>query len=129
MSPHCPTTPLKLLSCLHLMAVASQPVLAGQMLVGHPGMGDVHGMVGEAVAWLSLAMLGFGLVSLWAGRLAGLAVAALAVLFALAGLQVHAGHNGYLALHVPLGSFLLVASILMTLWLFREAGRSDPARS
>jgi hypothetical protein len=36
---------------------------------------------------------------------------------ALAGLQVHAGHNAYFGLHFPLGSFILAASVVIAIWL------------
>lgn len=120
MSPHSPTTPLKLLACLHLAAVSVQPVLAGQYLVGNPSAMDIHGTLGEMVAWLGLAQGVFACICWWTGRLRRVPVLIFIALFALAGLQVHAGHNDYLALHIPLGSLLLAASALMTVWMLRQ---------
>lgn len=117
MSPHSPTTLLKLLACLHLGAVSVQPVLAGQYFVGNPSAMDFHGALGELVAWLGLAQGAIACICGWTGRLGRRPVLVFIGLFMLAGLQVHAGHNGYLALHIPLGSFLLVASALATIWL------------
>lgn len=119
MSPHSLTTPLKLLACLHLLVVACQPILAGQYLIGHELGVQFHGQFGELAAWLALAQVAFAVACWWTGRLFIGPTLGFVSLFALVGLQVHAGHNGYLALHVPLGSFLLVASTLMTIWIVR----------
>ena len=120
MSPYSPFIPLKLLACLLLTAIAIQPVLAGQYFVGHPSALELHSQLGELVAWLALAQAGLAGICRWSGRLRRAPTLVFVGIFGLAGLQVHAGHNGYLALHIPLGSFILAISTLTTIWLLRQ---------
>ncbi len=115
---------LKLLACLHLAAVSAQPVLAGQHFGGSSFAMGIHGPLGELVAWLGLGQAVLACLCGWTGRLGRGPVLVFVGLFGLAGLQVHAGHNGYLALHIPLGSFLLAASALVTVRLLRHDDRT-----
>ncbi len=111
---------LKTLACTHVVFLAIQPVLAGQYFTGSPDALQFHGSLGEFAAWVGLAQ---ALAALICWRFAGLGpwttVSFLAI-FALDGLQVHAGHAAMLALHIPLGTGLLAVSLALTLWLLRQ---------
>jgi hypothetical protein len=113
-------TGLKIAACAHLAALALQPILAGQIFGSLPDAVAIHGMVGETAAWLALAQAGFALASWFCKVLNPWASGAFVAIFALDGLQVHAGHAKALPLHIPLGAGLLAVSLVLTLWLLRR---------
>lgn len=111
---------LKVSACLHLAAVALQPVLAGRHFGGDAWAMSIHGPLGETAAWLALVQAAIAILAAVRQWLPPLAAAACVAIFALDGLQVHFGHARTLALHIPLGASILALSLVLTLWLFRR---------
>jgi hypothetical protein len=120
---------LKITACVHLAALALQPVLAGQIFGGHPDAATIHGMVGETAAWLALAQACLALLCWFYKLLNPWASAAFMAIFALDGLQVHAGHAKALTVHIPLGASLLAISLVLTLWLLNQTTSANPVRA
>jgi hypothetical protein len=112
---------LRLLSVCHLLAVAIQPVLAGQYLSGRPEALGIHAAIGETVAWLALTLALLALIYWRKGWLSRWTAGGFVLIFALDGLQLHMGYAKSLAVHIPLGTFILVLSFAMTAWLWRHA--------
>lgn len=105
----------------------AQAVLAGQFFAGNSGAMLSHSFLGEAAAWLALLLVFLGGLCVWRGILSRPWMIVFLALFALVGLQVHAGHGGALSLHIPLGAALLAASTTLTVWLMWRKTTSSGA--
>lgn len=116
--------PLRLLVTGHLVAVLAQPVLAGRFLTGDVDAIAVHGAVGSSLAAAGLVLVVAASVYVLAGRGRVWVAPAAVVLFLAEGVQIGAGYTRNLALHVPLGVTVVVASVLLAIWVWTpSAGR------
>lgn len=117
--------PLRLLVTVHLVAVLAQPVLAGRFLTGDVDAITVHGRIGGSLAAVGIVLIALTLLYVLAGR-GRLWVAPVAVVLFLAdGIQIGAGYARNLALHIPLGVTIVVASVLLAIWVWSpSAGRA-----
>ncbi len=123
-----PTLTLWLLRAVigvHLLVVLAQPVLAGWYLTGDVDAITVHGVLGSGLAVLGLFTIAATLLYVLGGR-GRLWVAPVGVVLFLAdGIQIGAGYERNLGLHVPLGVAIIVASVLLTVWAWSpSAGRA-----
>ncbi|HVL85799.1 MAG TPA: hypothetical protein VM367_16150, partial [Pseudonocardia sp.] len=101
-----------------LLAVLAQPVLAGRYLTGDVDAIAVHRAVGSGLAALGLVTIGAALLHVTAGR-GPLWVLPVAVGYFLAlGLQLGMGFARQMRLHVPLGSVLVVGTVLLAIWVW-----------
>ncbi|GAA3244451.1 hypothetical protein GCM10017691_50520 [Pseudonocardia petroleophila] len=116
--------PLRLLVTGHLVAVLAQPVLAGRFLTGDVDAIAVHGAVGSSLAAAGLVLVVAASVYVLAGRGRVWVAPAAVVLLLAEGVQIGAGYTRNLALHVPLGVTVVVASVLLAIWVWTpSAGR------
>jgi hypothetical protein len=111
---------LKLLAGAHAGGAALQPVLAGQYLSGHPEALAFHALLGETIGWMAIGQALLALLCWWNGSLRIWAAAVLVLIFAMDGLQIHAGYAKSLDLHIPLGAGILAVSFAMTFWVWRQ---------
>lgn len=120
---------LRVVLATHLLAVLAQPVLAGLYLTGDVDAIGWHGDVGSLLAALALLVVAAALSYVLAGR-GGWWVLAVAVLLFLAdGYQIGAGFERALAIHIPLGVLIVLASVLFTAWSWTPfASRARGAR-
>src|SRR3990170_963875 len=109
---------LKVIASVHVSVLALQPVLAGQYFGGRLEAMAAHGTLGETAAWLAIAQALLALLCWQCKALSLWAAGVFLAIFALDGLQVHAGHAKSLTLHIPLGTALLAVSFALTLWLW-----------
>jgi len=124
MTPRSLLLGLKVIASVHVSLLALQPVLAGQYFGGRLEAMAAHGTLGETAAWLAILQ---ALLALFCWRCKALsfwAAGAFLIIFALDGVQIHAGHAKTLTLHIPLGAALLAVSFALTLWLWCQG----PAR-
>jgi hypothetical protein len=119
---------LKLLALALLAALIVQPILAGQHFAGHPHALQFHGAVGDAAAWRALAQAIIAGLCWYRGAMRLSAALTFLLIFALVGLQLHAGYVRTLSLHIPLGAGLLALSVVTTIWLWRWPTLRAPAR-
>jgi hypothetical protein len=104
----------------HLVLVLVQPVLTGLFLTGDVDAITAHGLVGSALAAVSLAAVAATLLHvLRRGKLWVLPAAVL--LFLATGAQVGLGYARALQAHVPLGVAIAAASVLLTAWAWSAA--------
>jgi signal transduction histidine kinase len=117
--------PLRIVITVHLLMVLAQPWLAGQFLTGDVDAIAVHGLVGSLLAAVGLVVIATTLIYVLGGR-GKLWVAPVAVaLFLADGFQIGAGFARNLALHIPLGVAIIVASVLLAVWVWSpSAGRA-----
>ena len=120
---------LRVVLATHLLAVLAQPVLAGLYLTGDVDAIGWHGDVGSLLAAVALLVVAAALSYVLAGR-GGWWVLAVAVLLFLAdGYQIGAGFERALAIHIPLGVLIVLASVLFTAWSWTPfASRARGAR-
>jgi hypothetical protein len=117
--------PLRIVITVHLLMVLAQPWLAGQFLTGDVDAIAVHGLVGSLLAAVGLVVVAATLLYVIGGR-GAVRVAPVAVaLFLADGFQIGAGFARDLALHIPLGVAIVVASVLLAAWVWSpSAGRA-----
>jgi hypothetical protein len=114
---------------LNLLAVLVQPVLAGRYLTGEVDAIGTHAAVGSGLAALGLLTAGLALLHVVAGRGAPWVLLAAVGLFLALGFQIGMGYARAMAVHVPLGVGIVLASVLLTagVWSRRLAVRRPRA--
>lgn len=122
---------LRITLLLHASLVVAQPILAGYFLSGDADAMNVHSPIGSTL-WM-LSMIQFVAAALYwlvgGGRIwpALLTVA----LFFAEFVQLIFGALQNFAVHVPLGTAIVVTVVWMTVWSFRPAarrGRKEPLK-
>lgn len=111
---------LRVLATAHALLVLLQPVSIGQYLSGLYDWLGVHAfgssMVILSAMLLSVVAIGYALTG---GRLWAVAVGP--ALFLAEGLQIGMGYQRNLALHVPLGVAIVVATLVFAGWSWSRA--------
>jgi hypothetical protein len=116
---------LRLTLLLHAVLVAAQPILAGYFLAGDVDAMAWHGPIGSSLFLIAMIQL-VAAVLYWRpgrGRLwpalvtLGLIVAELT--------QVVFGYLQNFAVHVPLGTAIVITVLWMTVWSFRSSARQE----
>jgi hypothetical protein len=117
--PNWPTGVLRSVVAVQALLVFAQAALVGQFLSGNAAALEWHERNAELVQLLSLVQLVAAIVA-WrrGGRAWPVPVSALLVLAV--GIQVGAGYNRELALHVPLGVAILGFSVWLVAGLRRK---------
>jgi len=108
--------PLRIVFVLHLLAVVTQAVLAGQFLSGADGLVVVHESTGWAVVALGLVQVILAVVV--RARVAIILPSALIFLGEV--LQVGTGYLRFLGVHVPLGVLIAGGLAALAAWMFRS---------
>ncbi|GAB2598977.1 hypothetical protein [Kribbella endophytica] len=111
---------LRIVLLLHAGLVIAQPVLAGYFLSGEADAMDAHGPIGSTV-WM-VAMLQFVVAVLyWRPGHGRLWPALVTILLFLAEMtQMVFGYLQNFAVHVPLGTAIVVTVVALTIWSFRQ---------
>jgi hypothetical protein len=116
---------LRLTLLLHAVLVAAQPILAGYFLAGDVDAMAWHGPIGSSLFLIAMIQL-VAAVLYWRpgrGRLwpafvtLGLIVAELT--------QLIFGYQQNFAVHVPLGTAIVITVLWMTVWSFRSSARQE----
>jgi len=114
---------LRITLLLHAGLVVAQPILAGYFLSGDVDAMNVHGPIGSTLWMVSMiqfvAAFFYWLVG--GGRIWPLLLSV--VLFLAEFVQLTYGYLQNFAVHVPLGTAIVVAVVWMTIWSFRPAAR------
>ena len=114
---------LRITLLLHAGLVVAQPILAGYFLAGEVDAMDAHGPIGSTLWMVSMIQLVAALFYWLAGggRIWPLLVTV--VLFLAEFVQLTYGYLQNFAVHVPLGTAIVVTVVWMTVWSFRPAAR------
>ena len=99
-----------------LLAVLTQPVLAGRYLTGDVDAIVVHGLVGTFIVLGALIIFGVALAYSLAGRGTWWALPVSVLLVVVVGVQAAVGFIGLLEWHIPLGVVIVTSSVLLTAW-------------
>jgi hypothetical protein len=114
---------LRIVLLLHAGLVVAQPILAGYFLSGEVDAMNVHSPIGSTL-WM-LTMIQFVVALLYwlagGGRIWPLLLTV--ALFFAEFIQLIFGSLQNFAVHVPLGTAIVVAVVWMTVWSFRPAAR------
>jgi cytochrome b561 len=114
---------LRILLVIHAVLVAAQPILAGYFLSGEVDAMSWHGSIGSSLFLIATVQL-IAAILYWrpgGGRAwpafvtLGLIVAELT--------QVVFGYAQNFAVHVPLGTAIVITVLWMTVWSFRSSAR------
>lgn len=114
---------LRTILLLHAALVVMQPILAGYFLSGDSDAMDVHGPIGSTL-WMVTMFQFVAAVLYWrpgGGRLWPALVTL--VLFFAEFVQLTFGYLQNFAVHVPLGTAIVISVVLMTVWSFRSSAR------
>jgi hypothetical protein len=114
---------LRIVLVLHASLVVAQPILAGYFLSGEVDAIDIHGPIGSSLWMISLIQFVVAMFY-WrpgGGRLwpAGVTI----LLFFAEFLQLIFGYAQNFAIHVPLGTAIVVGVVTLTIWSFRPSAR------
>lgn len=110
---------LQVVVVVHLLVTLAQPVLAGLYLDGDVDAIAVHAFLGAMLATVAMVMVAAALAHSVAVRGRWWLPVAATALFLADGYQIGAGYERTLALHVPLGVGILLASVALT-WAVRR---------
>lgn len=107
----------------HAALIVAQPILAGYFLSGNVDAMNIHGPIGSSV-WL-LALMQFVAAAIYwlgsGGRIWPTLVTA--GLFVAEFVQLVFGYQQNFAVHVPLGTAIVITVVWMTVWSFRPTAR------
>jgi hypothetical protein len=114
---------LRIVLLLHSGLVVAQPILAGYFLSGEVDAMDVHSPIGSTL-WM-MSMIQFVVAALYwlAGGGRSWPMLLTVVLFFAEFVQLVFGSLQNFAVHVPLGTAIVVTVVWMTVWSFRPAAR------
>jgi hypothetical protein len=107
----------------HVLAVLTQPVLAGMFLTGDVDAIDVHAAMASALGLLCLACAGISIGYVTAGRGRIWILPALLALFTVETGQIIVGYQRALQVHIPGGVLIVVSSVLLAVWVWSPAAR------
>lgn len=103
--------------------VVAQPVLAGQYLAGSYDAINWHELGGLLMMVAAVGAFALAVVHAGLGRGPVWPVALLIVLFLAQGFQIGMGYARTLAIHVPLGVFILATVLALGAWVWSPAAR------
>ncbi len=114
---------LRIFLLVHAAVVVAQPILAGYFLSGEADAMAWHSPLGSSLFLLTMLQLVAALLYFWPGGgrpwaaliTVGLVVAELT--------QVVFGHQQNFAVHVPLGTAIVITAVWMAVWSFRSNAR------
>jgi hypothetical protein len=114
---------LRIVLLLHAGLVVAQPILAGYFLSGDVDAMNAHGPIGSTL-WMVTMIQFVAALFYWlagGGRIGPLLLTV--VLFFAEFVQLTFGYLQNFAVHVPLGTAIVVTVVWMTVWSFRPAAR------
>jgi hypothetical protein len=112
-------TALRLVACVHAVAICLQPVFAGIYLNGSGAAMRMHEPTGLALTFTGLLQL--LIATIWwrsGGRL--LAPVATLLITLGEGFEVAMGYTRQLAIHIPLGIALVGGAVAFAVWTTRQ---------
>jgi polyferredoxin len=115
---------LRILATGHALLVLSQPISIGQYLSGVYDWLGVHAMAASAVIITAMVLSVSTIVYALSGGRAWTAAVG-PVLFLTEGLQIGMGYQRNLALHLPLGVLIVVATLAFAGWTWSR-GAAHP---
>lgn len=119
---------LRTVTTLFLLAVLAQPVLAGLYLSGEWDALGLHSGNAVLVESLSFFLLLAALAYWLTGRGRGRVPIAAALLWFATAMQAGFGYGRQFGLHIPFGVALVTASVLFTIWVWRQGARTPRRR-
>ncbi|MEU6645377.1 hypothetical protein ABZ863_22875 [Saccharomonospora sp. NPDC046836] len=108
---------------LGTICVLAQPVLAGGYLSGTFDFLGYHESNAHIISGLLVLQAAAGVAYLVAGRGSAIPLVFTVVQFAAVGLQTGMGYSRQLAVHIPLGVFIVLMSLHLCVWVFRPVAR------
>jgi hypothetical protein len=114
---------LRITLLLHAGLLVAQPILAGYFLSGDVDAMNVHGPIGSTVWMVSMIQFAAAVLYWLAGGGRVWPTVVTAVLFFAEFVQLTFGYLQNFAVHVPLGTAIIVTVVWMTVWSFRPTAR------
>jgi hypothetical protein len=114
---------LRLALLPHAALIVAQPILAGYFLAGNVDAMNIHGPIGSSVWLLALIQL-VAAAFYWlggGGRIWPTVVTA--ALFVAEFVQLVFGYQQNFAVHIPLGTAIVITVVWMAVWSFRPTAR------
>lgn len=105
---------------IQFIQLAMQPILAGMFLNGQYSALSTHSSSGGILMVTGFLQIGAAVLLWRPGRIAGWPIGAAVALLVAELVQLTAGHSRAMALHLPLGVALVIASLLLTGWAWRK---------
>jgi hypothetical protein len=119
---------LRLVAVTHATTAFLQPVLAGSYLSGSSGAIRGHSALAGVVGTIAVVQLLSATIYWRAGGRVWPLVTAAAIL-TIEGYQMTLGFSRSLALHIPIGVLILLATCAFAIWTFQPAARRPRGRA
>ncbi|WP_405069169.1 hypothetical protein OG558_05020 [Kribbella sp. NBC_01510] len=121
--PRASLVSLRIVLVLHAALIVAQPILAGYFLSGNVDAMNIHGPIGSSV-WL-VALIQFVVAAIYwlGGGGRSWPTVLTAVLFVAEFVQLVFGYQRNFAVHIPLGTAIVITVVWMTVWSFRPTAR------
>ena len=121
--PRASLVSLRIVLVLHAALIVAQPILAGYFLSGNVDAMNIHGPIGSSV-WL-VALIQFVVAAIYwlGGGGRSWPTVLTAVLFVAEFVQLVVGYQRNFAIHIPLGTAIVITVVWMTVWSFRPTAR------
>jgi hypothetical protein len=110
------TLPFRLMTSVFLVLMWAQPVLVGLFLAGDFSKLSAHAAVGGIVILSAMGLTATAILAWRPGGWPAWPIAVSVAIFLASGIQVGAGYERNLGLHVPLGVVLATAAIGLGAW-------------
>lgn len=121
--PRASLVSLRIVLVLHAALIVAQPILAGYFLSGNVDAMNIHGPIGSSV-WL-VALIQFVVAAIYwlGGGGRSWPTVLTAVLFVAEFVQLVFGYQRNFAVHIPLGTAIVITVVWMAVWSFRPTAR------
>lgn len=107
----------------HTLVLIAQPFLAGRFLAGDFNMLSAHERVGNLLMPVGMTMVVAALLLWRPGRGPAWPIPVATAVTMASGIQLGAGYDRNLGLHVPLGVGLVVTGVYLTAWAWTDRPR------
>ncbi|WP_329481974.1 hypothetical protein OG555_06870 [Kribbella sp. NBC_01484] len=121
--PRASLVSLRIVLVLHAALIVAQPILAGYFLSGNVDAMNIHSPIGSSV-WL-VALIQFVVAAIYwlVGGGRSWPTVLTAVLFVAEFVQLVFGYQRNFAVHIPLGTAIVITVVWTTVWSFRPTAR------
>ena len=114
---------LRIVLVVHAALVAAQPILAGYFLSGNVDAMNIHGPIGSSVWMVALIQIVVAALYWMPGRGRIWPALLTVVVFLAEFVQLTFGYLQNFAVHVPLGTAIVITVVWMAVWSFRPTAR------
>lgn len=119
---------LRVTGTVGTVCICAQPVLAGGYLAGTFDFLDYHATNASIIGVVLLVQVLAAVLYRWPGGGSGVPLLLTTVELAAVVVQIGMGYSRSLAVHIPLGVFIVLLALHVCVWVYRPKARSPRSR-